>query len=213
MAACGGTLPDSTGETDTSYGPTRRILVEAGEATVTGSLGTATASVPVTVEPGGTVAVDVVLGAGRLVLRGKRSEDATDFDNGIAWDVTSSAGETVTTYGGEVTLDLAAGDYTVKATLGEATAEVQVSVPAGKTVEQLVVVATGKVIAHAYFAEGGPVVTAGPRFDILSPNPVLTAIDGPSPPVTKTEPASISPREVMFFKRIPMPQPPKPRSI
>ena len=76
--------------------------------------------------------------------------------------MTSSAGETVTTYGGEVTLDLAAGDYTVKATLGEATAEVQVSVPAGKTVEQLVVVATGKVIAHAYFAEGGPVVTAGP---------------------------------------------------
>ena len=164
-------ITDSTGDTDTSYGPTRRLLVEAGEATVTGSLGTATTSVPATVEPGSTVAVDVVLGAGRLVLRGKRSEEATDFDNGIAWDVTSSSGETVTTYGGEVTLDLAAGDYTVKATLGEATAEVKVSVPAGKTVEQLVVVATGKVIAHAYFAEGGPVVTAGPRFDILASEP------------------------------------------
>jgi len=164
-------ITDSTGDTDTSYGPTRRILVEAGEATVTGSLGTATASIPVTVEPGGTVAVDVVLGAGRLVLRGKRSEEATDFDNGIAWDVTSASGQTVTTYGGEVTLDLAAGDYTVKATLGEATAEVKVSVPAGKTVEQLVVVATGKVIAHAWFAKGGPVVTAGPRFDILSAEP------------------------------------------
>ena len=164
-------ITDSTGDTDTSYGPTRRILVEAGEATVTGSLGTATASIPVTVEPGGTVAVDVVLGAGRLVLRGKRSEEATDFDNGIAWDVTSASGQTVTTYGGEVTLDLAAGDYTVKATLGEATAEVNVSVPAGKTVEQLVVVATGKVIAHAWFAKGGPVVTAGPRFDILSSEP------------------------------------------
>ena len=67
------------------------------------------------VEPGATVAVDVVLGSGKLVLRGKRSEEATDFDNGIRWDVTNAAGETVTTYGGEVTLDLAAGDYTVKA--------------------------------------------------------------------------------------------------
>ncbi len=87
------------------------------------------------VDAGATVAVDVVLGSGKLVLRGKRSEEATDFDNGIRWDVTNAAGETVTTYGGEVTIDLAAGDYTVKASLGEATAEVPVSVPAGKTVE------------------------------------------------------------------------------
>jgi len=164
-------ITDSTGDTDTSYGPTRRILVDAGDAKVTGSLGTATATVPVMVEPGATVAVDVVLGSGKLVLRGKRSEEATDFDNGIRWDVTSAAGETVTTYGGEVTIDLAAGDYTVKASLGEAIAEVQVSVPAGKTVETLVVVATGRIIAHAYFAEGGPAVTAGPRFDVLAPEP------------------------------------------
>ena len=164
-------ITDSTGDTDTSYGPTRRILVDAGDATVTGSLGTASNTVPVTVAPGATVAVDVVLGSGKLVLRGKRSAEATDFDNGIRWDVTNAAGETVTTYGGEVTIDLAAGDYTVTASLGEATAEVQVSVPAGKTVETLVVVATGRVIAHAYFAEGGPVVTAGPRFDVLAAEP------------------------------------------
>jgi len=164
-------ITDSTGDTDTSYGPYRRVLVEAGEASVMGSLGTAAATVPVTVDPGSTVQVDVVLGSGKLVLRGKRSEDATDFDPGIRWDVTSATGETVTTYGGEVTLDLAAGDYTVMASLGEATAEVRVSVPSGKTVETLVVVATGRVIAHAYFAEGGPVVTAGPRFDILAPEP------------------------------------------
>ncbi len=206
-------ITDSTGETDTSYGPTRRILVEAGEATVTGSLGTATTSVPVTVEAGKTVAVDVVLGAGRLVLRGKRSEEATDFDNGIAWDVTSSSGETVTTYGGEVTLDLAAGDYTVKATLGEATAEVHVSVPAGKTVEQLVVVATGKVIAHAYFAEGGPVVTAGPRFDMLSPEP---GTDGNRRTIaTSYEDGSQlrpAPGELRASGDIPTRQPPRPAS-
>jgi len=70
-----------------------------------------------------------------------------------------------------VTIDLAAGHYTVTASLGEATAEVRVSVPAGKTVETIVVVATGRAIAHAYFAEGGPAVTAGPRFDVLAPEP------------------------------------------
>lgn len=164
-------ITDSDGETDTNYGPTRRLLVDAGEATVTGSLGTATTSVPVTVVAGETVAVDVVLGSGELVLKGKRSEEATDFDAGIRWDVTSASGEVVTTYGGEVTLDLAAGDYTVKASLGEASVEVKVSVPAGKTIEQVVVVATGRLVAHAYFAEGGPVVTAGPRFDVLDPEP------------------------------------------
>ena len=164
-------ITDSDGETDINYGPTRRLLVDSGEATVTGSLGTASATVPVTVVAGETVSVDVVLGAGRLVLKGKRSEEATDFDAGIRWDVTGASGETVTTYGGEVSLDLAAGDYTVRASLGEAAIEVPVSVPAGKTVEQVVVVATGRLVAHAYFAEGGPVVTAGPRFDVLNPEP------------------------------------------
>jgi Ca-activated chloride channel family protein len=164
-------ITDSTGETDTNYGPTRRLLVDAGEATVTGSLGNATTTVPVTVAAGETVAVDVVLGAGKLVLKGKRSEEATDYDAAIRWDVTGASGETATTYGGEVSFDLASGDYTVKASLGEASVEVPVSVPAGKTVEKVVVVATGRLVAHAYFAEGGPLVTAGPRFDVLAPEP------------------------------------------
>ena len=164
-------ITDPDGDTDISYGPARRILVDAGETSVTGSLGTARATVPVTVGAGETVAVDVVLGSGTLVLRGKRSEEATDYDSAIRWDVTGASGETVTTYGGEVTIDLAAGDYTVRASLGEAMAEVTVSVPAGKTVETLVVVATGRAIAHAYFAESGPTVTAGPRFDVLAAQP------------------------------------------
>jgi hypothetical protein len=162
-------VPDITRRRD-RHQPGRRA-VDAGEAAVTGSLGTATTSVPVTVAACETVAVDVVLGSGELVLKGKRSEEATDFDAGIRWDVTSASGEVVTTYGGEVTLDLAAGDYTVKASLGEASVEGRVSVPAGKTIEQVVVVATGRLVANAYFAEGGPVVTAGPRFDVLDPEP------------------------------------------
>jgi Ca-activated chloride channel family protein len=127
--------------------------------------------VPVTVIAGETLPVDVVIGVGRLVLKGKRSEDATDFDDGIRWDVVDAAGEAVTTYGGEVALDLAAGDYTVRASLGEAAVEVPVSVPAGATVEKVVVVATGRAIAHAYFAEDGPAVTADPRFDVIDPVP------------------------------------------
>jgi Ca-activated chloride channel family protein len=163
-------VTDVSGETDTSYGPTRTILVDAGAATVKASLGSASASVPVDVVAGQTTEVQVVIGAGKLVLKGKRSAEATDFDTAVRWDVTGASGETATSYG-EASFDLPAGDYKVVATLGEAAAEVSVTVAAGQTTEQVVVVATGKVIAHALFAEGGPVVTAGPRFDILAPEP------------------------------------------
>ncbi len=165
-------ITDIDGNTDTSYGPTRTVAVTAGAATVQGSLGSATASVPVDVVAGATIEVDVVLGAGTLVLRGKRSPEANDFDSGIRWDVTPAAGgEAATTYGGEVRYDLPAGDYKVLATLGEAKAEKTVSVSSGKTTQEEMVVATGKVIVHALFAEGGPAVTAGPRFDVLEATP------------------------------------------
>jgi Ca-activated chloride channel family protein len=163
-------VTDSSGETDISYGPTRTILLKAGPATVKASLGTASASAAAAVVAGQTTEVQVVIGAGQLVLRAKRSADAPDFDASVRWDVTDAAGQTVTSYG-EARFDLSAGDYKVRATIGEAAAEAVVSVAAGQTVEQLLVVATGKVIAHALFAEGGPTVTAGPRFDILAAEP------------------------------------------
>ena len=161
-------VTDSNGETDTSYGPMRTIMVGAGEATVTARLGTATTSVPVTVVAGAIEEIDVVLGSGHLVLRGKRSAADAEVADGIRWDVTNAQGETETNYGGEQKFDLAAGDYTIRASLGEAAVEVKITVPAGKTIEREVIVASGKVTAHALFAEGGPVVTASPRFDVLA---------------------------------------------
>jgi Ca-activated chloride channel family protein len=163
-------VTDVSGEVDTSYGSNRTILVDAGAAMVKASLGSASASVPVNVVAGQTTSVQVVIGAGKLVLKGKRSAEATDFDTAVSWDVTGASGDTATSYG-EASFDLPAGDYKVVARLGEATAEISVTVSAGQTTEQVVVVATGKVIAHALFAAGGPVVTAGPRFDILAPEP------------------------------------------
>ncbi len=164
-------ITNAGGDTEINYGLTRRALVDAGEATVQASVGNAVVAVPVVVTAGTTQNVDVVVGAGQLSLKGKRSEEATDFDNGIRWDITGASGNTVTNYGGEITFDLAAGDYTIKATLGEAVVEVPVSVIAGNTIEKVVVVATGRAIAHAYFAEGGPAVTSDPRFDVMDPTP------------------------------------------
>jgi len=164
-------IVDAGGETDTNYGPTRRLLVDAGETTVTASLGNARTTVPVTIVAGGTAEIDVVLGAGQLVLRGKRSEAATDLDDAIRWDIDDPSGDTITNYGGEVAFDLAAGDYTVNASLGEARVAVPVSIVAGRTLEKTVVVATGRVVAHAHFAEGGPAVTNDPYFEVLQPEP------------------------------------------
>lgn len=166
-------ITSSAGETDTSYGPNRTILVASGEATVKGTIGTATASVPVDVKAGEIIELDVVLGAGRVLLHGKRAPEATDYDNNIRWDAINAAGEAETAYGGEVKFDLAAGDYTIKATLGEAIAEVKISLAAGQTLDEVVIVATGKIVAHALFAEGGPVITENARFDVLEPEPGL----------------------------------------
>lgn len=151
----------------TTYGATNTSVIGAGAASLTASLGAAKATLAVQVRAGETTNVDVVLGAGRLALRGKRSAEAMEFDDGIRWDVTDAAGETETTYGGEVHFDLPAGAYRLKATLGEAVAEQQLTIEAGKTLEQTVVVATGKVVARSLFAEGGPTVK-GARFDVLA---------------------------------------------
>lgn len=156
---------------DTSYGPVRTLLVRAGAASVQASLGSATAIVPVTIAAGETTEIDVVIGAGTLVLRGKRSAEANDVDDGIRWDISSPNTNTVTTYGGEVSVELPGGEYTVQATLGEARAETTVSVSAGKTTEAELIVATGRLVAHALFAPGGPTVTEGPRFDVLATSP------------------------------------------
>ncbi|MBN9009154.1 MAG: hypothetical protein J0H63_03140, partial [Rhizobiales bacterium] len=158
---------DGANRDQTNYGSESTILVNAGAVTAKASLGNAEVTVPVTVVAGETADVDLVLNAGKLTLRGKRTADASDFDEGIAWNVTDAAGETQTTYGGEANLFLAAGDYKVKATLGEAAAELAVTIAAGAALEKDVVVATGKIVGHALFAEGGPTATEGVRFDVL----------------------------------------------
>lgn len=154
-------------DTSTTYGRTTTTVVKAGNASVTASLGSAKATIPVDVRAGEIREVDVILGSGRLTLHGMRSADAQDFDDGIRWDVTNAAGDTSTTYGGEVNFDLPAGVYTLLATLGEARTEVKLTIEAGQTLDQTVVVATGKVVAHSLFTEGGP-TAKGARFDVLS---------------------------------------------
>lgn len=151
----------------TTYGRSTTTVISAGIASVTASIGTAKTTIPVEVRAGEIREVDIVLGSGRLELRGMRSADAKDFDDAIRWDVTSATGETSTTYGGKVHFDLPAGAYTVLATLGDARTELKLTIEAGKTLDQAVVVATGKVVAHSLFSEGGP-TAKGSRFDVLS---------------------------------------------
>jgi Ca-activated chloride channel family protein len=157
-------------DTATNYGPSNTSVVGAGTASIRASIGAAEATVPLDIRAGETLNVDVVLGAGRLVVRGKRSADAPDLDDSIRWEVTDASGKTSTTYGGEAQFDLPAGAYTLKATLGKAVAEATLSIEAGRTLEETIIVATGKVVARSLFAEGGPTVK-GARFDVLAAEP------------------------------------------
>lgn len=140
----------------------------ADAAGVSGSSGKATAPGDVNADQ-----ADIVLGAGKLILRGKRSADMESFDDGIRWDLTSADGETESRFG-EASFNLPVGRYDLRATLGKACIELPIDIEPGKTVEKEIVVATGRIIAHALFSDGGPAMT-GARFDIL---PAETSVDG-----------------------------------
>ena len=121
-----------------TYGASYAVAVPAGHWTVKAQLGNANVSVPVDVEAGAVVKLPVVLAAGRLVLRG-RSPQQSDPLQGVRWRVVSAKdgadifGETYFT---EAVFNLAAGDYSVTATRGQATMTGTVTIHAGEVIEK-----------------------------------------------------------------------------
>lgn len=117
------------------YGTEYETVVSAGSWVVRAKLNNAIAERLVEVAVEETEEFELPLAVGRLMLRPRMSGGSPPSEP-VSWRVTGPDGQDA--YCGlptaELVCDLAAGEYRIKATLGAASVEEQVSVPAGEAV-------------------------------------------------------------------------------
>lgn len=131
--------------------------IAPGDYLVEVSIGSVKRRATVRVEPAKMNRLDVVLNAGRLALRAKRTADENQKGD-VFWEVVSkSNGSTVfNSFDPETSTIVAADKYTVTMTLGGAKVERDVEVVAGDTTVVEIVAGVGRMQGSIVFAKGGP---------------------------------------------------------
>lgn len=131
--------------------------IAPGDYLVEVSIGSVKRRASVKVEPAKMNRLDVVLNAGRLALRAKRTADENQKGD-VFWEVVSkSNGSTVfNSFDPETSTIVAADKYTVTMTLGGAKVERDVEVVAGDTTVVEIVAGVGRMQGSIVFAKGGP---------------------------------------------------------
>lgn len=131
--------------------------IAPGDYLVEVSIGSVKRRATVKVEPGKMNRLDVILNAGRLALRAKRTADENQKGD-VFWEVVSkSNGSTVfNSFDPETSTIAAADKYTVTMTLGGAKVERDVEVVAGDTTAVEIVAGVGRMQGSVVFAKGGP---------------------------------------------------------
>jgi Ca-activated chloride channel family protein len=101
--------------------------------------------------------LDVVLNAGRLALRAKRTADENQKGD-VFWEVTAKSDGSIVfnSYDAETSTIVPAGKYTVSMTLGAAKLARDVEVAAGDTTAIEIVAGVGRMQGSIVFAKGGP---------------------------------------------------------
>jgi Ca-activated chloride channel family protein len=151
---------------NTSYDKVLESLYEPGRYVIGARLGNATVEVEAELQADQLTELTLNLNATRLIVHGRRSAGA-ETDKGIRWDVTLPGTRTATAYGGDARFVIPAGSRKVTARLGKAMVEEVLELVAGQTVEKDYIIATGRLVAHAVYAEGGPAVEGDIRFDVV----------------------------------------------
>ena len=150
----------------TSYGKVLEALYEPGRYVIGARLGNASVEVKAELKADELTELTLNLNAARLIVHGRRSAGA-ETDKDIRWDVTLPNNTTTTAYGGDAAFVIPAGSRKVTGKLGKAMVEEVLELVAGQTVEKDYIIATGRLVAHAHYAEGGPLVEGDVRFDVL----------------------------------------------
>lgn len=141
---------------DTSYKNRIEAELAPGEYLVEVSAGATRFKTTVKIEAGEMNRLDVVLNAGRLGLRAKRTEDENQKGD-VFWEVVPQGGEPIfNSYNAETSTIVPAGKYTVKMTLGAAKFSRDVEVSAGDTTAVEIVAGVGRLQGSIVFSKGGP---------------------------------------------------------
>ncbi len=141
---------------DTSYKNRIEAELAPGEYLVELTAGATRFKTTVKIEAGKMNRLDVVLNAGRLGLRAKRTEDENQKGD-VFWEVVPQGGEPIfNSYNAETSTIVPAGKYTVKMTLGAAKFSRDVEVAAGDTTAVEIIAGVGRLQGSIVFSKGGP---------------------------------------------------------
>lgn len=142
-----------------SYNPRIKATVPPGEYDLYTTVGATEVVNRVTIKPDEMNRFDIVLNAGRIGLRAKRTETENQTGD-VAWDVRDRAtGKSVFySYYPEASGIIPAGEYTVKLTIGAAEVTRDIEIAPGDTQAVEIIAGVARVEAKIVFSKGGPSV-------------------------------------------------------
>ncbi len=150
-------------------------LPKAGKYTLSAKLNGKVVELEATVKEGDTVTKEVVFAESGIKAVAYAKEGGTAFEKDVSWDLYGPADaegqrETIaTSYEAKPFLKVAAGKYLLKATRGDASASVEVTVKDGAPQEVKVVLGSGNLKLSAISAEGQAAISKDISWDIFSP--------------------------------------------
>ncbi len=156
--------PDRNSKVD--YGRVFEKFYDPGQYRLGVRFGKATAETDIELSADEMTEVSLNLNAAIVTLVGRRAE-GSEPDKGIRWDIGLPDGSEATDYGGTVRFIVPAGKRALKARLGKAILMDIVELAAGEQVTKEFIIATGRLVAFALYAEGGPEVGNDVRFDVF----------------------------------------------
>jgi len=125
---------------------------------------------PFKLEAGQVAKLNPVLNAGIVNFSAMIDEKTKLADDGAAWEVVTPEGSDVETeYGATHGFLLNAGQYLMRLSLGDTKVESPFEVKAGEIRDQVINFGSGKLVAQAVFAEGGPPMDKGMAFEVAKP--------------------------------------------
>jgi len=136
-------------------------------------LGNISREMPVEIKDGSVAELKVDFEAAKLTIVPKRSEDSKEAEPQARVDVTQGAAFSDSIYGSKE-IFVPAGELKLDGRIGPARAEKTITVKAGETVSEDLIIPSGVVIANAVYKDGGRAVeTDNIRFETLLPTETL----------------------------------------